>query len=260
MTKRKRKACTDVASADGPPQKKVHVVDDRAVEARLRGSLPPFPEGFPREAPKGDELNALMQLEFHGKVHLVKGANEESLDWRGLEAAEVLGLDTETRPVFQKGQAPNPTALIQLATQDECWIFQLLAPNGVSDSTKKRLQVLLESSGIVKVGVGLHDDFLNLHRFHMPSMKSISGVLDLQDIVRPYGLRSTSLRSLAATFLNKRIAKSQQTSDWAQANLSQAQIWYAAADAWAGWRLHHTMRGLFDGSEAWAPGRQLTIS
>ncbi|CAE8623252.1 unnamed protein product [Polarella glacialis] len=200
-----------------------------------------------------------MQLDFRGKVHLVTGANEGNVDWTALNSAKVLGFDTETRPVFQKGLMPNPTALIQLATEDEVWIFQLLPVVGVSEVTKKRLQAVLSSSA-VKVGVGLHEDYRDLCRHHFPSMKSASGVVDLQDIVRPYGLRSTGLRALAAMFLCRRIAKAQQMSNWGNAQLTQAQIWYAAVDAWAGWKLYGVMRSLFEESEQWAPPRRLLIT
>eukprot|EP00933_Yihiella_yeosuensis_P007962 TRINITY_DN11318_c0_g1_i1.p1 TRINITY_DN11318_c0_g1~~TRINITY_DN11318_c0_g1_i1.p1 ORF type:complete len:262 (-),score=45.07 TRINITY_DN11318_c0_g1_i1:17-802(-) len=258
MTKRKKNN-TESADTRGPPQKKVKTLaaEDEASEKALR-KAPWFPDGFTREAPKGDALNSLMKLDFRGKVNLVGKDNEATIDWTALESASVLGFDTETRPVFVKGAAPNPTALLQLAIEDECWIFQLLAPYGVSDETKERLQALLESP-VVKAGVGLQEDYRALCRFHFTKMTSAQGILDLQDIVKPYSLNSTGLRALAAIFLNRRIAKSQQMSNWASNKLSEAQIWYAAIDAWAGWRLHSTMRSLFVGSEKWAPPRTITI-
>ncbi|CAE8598263.1 unnamed protein product [Polarella glacialis] len=261
MTRRKGKALEVEGMSAGPPPKKVRV---EGADALIQQVFPSYPEGFLRDAPKGADLNALTQLDFPGKVHLVTGANEGDVDWTALNSAKVLGFDTETRPVFRKGVLPNPTALIQLATEDEVWIFQLLPvssllPVGVSEVTKKRLQAVLQSPA-VKVGVGLNQDICDLCRFHFPSMKSASGVVDLQDIVRPYRLRSTTLRALAAMFLCRRIAKAQQLSNWGNAKLTQGQIRYAAVDAWAGWKLHVVLRSLFEESEQWAPPRSLTIT
>mmetsp|Transcript_46269 Transcript_46269/g.62846 ORF Transcript_46269/g.62846 Transcript_46269/m.62846 type:complete len:170 (-) Transcript_46269:57-566(-) len=169
-------------------------------------------------------------------------------------------MDTETKPVFVKGASPNPTALVQLATQDECWIFQLLAPVGVSDAAKRRLQALLESPSIVKAGVGVESDCRGLRDHCLPGLKCVESVLDLQDIVRPYQLPATGLRALAAMSLCRRIAKSQQCSNWASAKLSRAQLWYAAVDAWAGFRLHEVLRSTFAGSEAWAVPQKLRLA
>lgn len=222
-------------------------------------NLAPYPEGFPTEAPKGDNLNALIQLEFKGGVNLVNKAKEE-VDWEKLESADVLGLDTETQPRFVKGSLPNPTALLQLATEEECWVFQLSEEFGVSNETRQRLQSLLESPKVIKAGVGIRDDIRDLAQFWLPSMRSVPSVIELQDIVRPYGSGHTSLRSLAARFLNRRIAKSQQLSNWGSAQLTARQIWYAAVDAWAGYRLHQTLRSVFEESERWAPLVDLCIS
>ncbi|CAE8710467.1 unnamed protein product [Polarella glacialis] len=80
-------------------------------------------------------------------------------------------------------------------------------------------------------------------------------------------LGGTGLRALAAMFLCRRIAKvsptqrsAQQMSNWGNAQLTQAQIWYAAVDAWAGWKLYGVMRSLFEESEQWAPPRRLLIT
>ena len=61
-------------------RKKVRVEELKSVEEALKRPLPLYPEGFPRDAPKGEELNALMQLEFRGHVHLVTAALEAALE------------------------------------------------------------------------------------------------------------------------------------------------------------------------------------
>lgn len=258
MAKRKRKAPDEEGAEVGPRQKRAAFAE--LPSAASSGQPPPFPDGFERDAPKGDALNTLARLDFNGTVHVVTARTESKVRWEALENATVLGFDVETRPVFLKGAPPNPPALLQLCSEDECWLFQLLQPAGVSSATLQRLRRLLEAPAIVKAGVGVIDDYKALARFHFPAMRGAGGVLDLQEIVRPYSLRSTALRSLTAIFLCRRLDKSEQLSDWQRADLSQAQLWYAAADAWAGLRLHKVLRSVFDGSEAWAPPRELTIA
>jgi len=222
-------------------------------------SIPPYPEGFPLKAPAVDELNALMQLEFQGQIHVVN-AGREHVDWSRLESAAALGMDTETQPVFEKGKLPNPTALVQLATQDECWIFQLLPPFGISKHTQARLQAVLESPEQVKVGVGILEDFRDLSDSHFPLLHCAGAAIDLQNIVKPYDLKQTSLRALVAIFLSRRLSKSQQCSNWGSAKLSPAQIRYAAADAYAALQLLEQMRHIFSGSETWAPAKEVVIT
>jgi len=257
MTKRK---APSIGPHGRPRKKACFSGDQEAKESESSvSSKTPYPEGFPLQAPKSDDLNALIQLEFKGRVHLVNAAQED-VDWSRLESAPVLGMDTETKPVFEKGVWPNPTALVQLATKDECWIFQLLPPFGVSKRTQDRLQAVLESPKQVKVGVGILEDFRDLSDSHFPSLRSADAVIDLQDIVKPYGLKQTNLRALVAIFLCRRLAKSQQTSNWGSAKLSPGQIWYAAADAWAALQLLEKLRNLFSGSEAWAPAKRVVIT
>lgn len=256
MAKKRKRSATEGHAGVARPLKQVRVEGAAEVASER---LPPYPHGFPLEPPKGDALNAYMQLDFKGTVHLVNRAND-MVEWSRLESARVLGMDTETQPAFTKGAPRYATAILQLATEDECWIFQLLSPFGVSNETKERLRALLESPSPVKVGVGIRDDYRELSEFYFPSMEKAAGILDLQDIVRPYRLKSTSLRALAAIFLCRRIAKGQQISNWGNEKLHDKQLWYAAVDAWAGWRLHETLRSLFEGSDLWAPPLSLTIT
>ena len=59
-----------------------------------------------------------------------------------------------------------------------------------------------------------------------------AGFIDLQDYVKDFGIEDNSLKKLAANILGIRISKRQQTSNWEQKMLTQAQIEYAATDAW----------------------------
>lgn len=136
----------------------------------------------------------------------------------------VVGLDTETRPSFRKGESHLP-CLVQAATARAVYLFQL-----------HRLDVfpalveLLASPAIIKVGVGLAHD---LRQLQLVFPFTVENVLDLGVVARRRGLGQTGVRNLAGMFLGFRIPKGNRTSNWAARQLSAAQITYAATDAWA---------------------------
>ena len=71
--------------------------------------------------------------------------------WAALEGGGrvALGFDTETRPVFQKGQPQNPICLVQLATDELACLFRLA--RGVP--LLPALVDLLADASVLKVGV-----------------------------------------------------------------------------------------------------------
>ena len=58
------------------------------------------------------------------------------------------------------------------------------------------------------------------------------GFVDLQKVAAEYGIQEKSVRKMAAIILKKRVSKSQQLSNWEASKLSDAQLRYAAIDAW----------------------------
>jgi len=77
--------------------------------------------------------------------------------------------------------------------------------------------------------VAVHDDirFLKSIRKFDPA-----GFIDLQNLVKNYGIQSSGLKKLTAIILGFRISKRQQVTDWEADTLSEAQQIYAATDAW----------------------------
>ena len=92
-----------------------------------------------------------------------------------------------------------------------------------------QLTELLADENVIKAGVAVHDDirFLKSVRGFEPL-----GFVDLQKFVRDYGIQVSGLKKLAAIVLGFRISKRQQVTDWEADQLSEAQIVYAATDAW----------------------------
>lgn len=150
-----------------------------------------------------------------------------------LEGHSILGLDTETRPSFKKGEM-HKVSLVQIATPMCCYLFRL---NKIGFAIE--LINLLESKDIIKVGLSLTDDFLMLNR-RRKSFKA-DGYVDLQRMIKDYGIEDLSLQKVYANLFHKRLSKGQRLSNWENDVLSPAQQQYAALDAVACLEIYNTL-------------------
>jgi ribonuclease D len=174
---------------------------------------------------------------FKGEIVLVDNLKTFYKVFPRLLKSDLLGFDTETRPTFKKGKK-NSVSLIQLSTEDLACLFRINKigiPNELVD--------LLSDHAIIKAGVAVHDDirFLKVVRKFAPE-----GFVDLQTLVKDFGIQSSGLKKLAAIVLGFRISKRQQVTDWEAEHLSEAQQIYAATDAWV---CHQIYKKLVNGSE-----------
>lgn len=171
-----------------------------------------------------EEIANLPIRRYEGKVSLVTTLHDLQEARADIREERVVGLDTETRPAFRKGETHLP-CLVQAATARAVYLFQL-----------SRLDVfpalveLLAKPDLTKAGVALAYD---LRQLKMVFPFTVENVVDLGIIARRRGLGQTGVRNLAGMFLGFRIPKGNRTSNWAAPRLSPAQITYAATDAWA---------------------------
>jgi len=170
-----------------------------------------------------EQIKQLPVIQFPGKIYVIDKPQmaDQALDF--LETKEILGFDTETRPSFKRGKSYN-VSLIQLATEDECFLFRL---NKIS--LPDRLKQLLENERITKVGFDLNSDFHQLRKLGPIDPK---GFVDLQKLAKQSGYKDVSLRKLTALLLGKRLSKRQRLSNWNSDRLTESQLVYAATDAW----------------------------
>ena len=178
-----------------------------------------LPETISREAIVGLPIRR-----YEGAIHLVATTQALAQAMADIRLEGVVGLDTETRPAFRKGESHLP-CLVQVATARAVYLFQLQQLD-CADA----LAELLAAPGIVKAGIALAHDLRQLKLLFPIAPKA---VLDLGAIAKRHGIRQTGLRNLAGIFLAFRIPKGTRTSNWAAPRLSAAQIAYAATDAWA---------------------------
>jgi len=171
-----------------------------------------------------EEIANLPIRRYEGEVSLVTTLRDLDRAREDMREERVLGLDTETRPSFRKGESHLP-CLVQAATARAVYLFQL-----------SRLEVfpalveLLAKPDLVKAGVGLAHD---LRQLKLVFPFTVKNAVDLGVVARRRGLGQTGVRNLAGIFLGFRIPKGNRTSNWAASRLSPAQISYAATDAWA---------------------------
>jgi ribonuclease D len=150
-----------------------------------------------------------------------------------LASASVLGFDTESKPTFAKNEASDGPHIVQLSTVHQAWIFQLQ-----DAECRRAVAVLLESPTIIKAGFGLGDD---RRRITSKLGVDLQGVLDLNTVFRERGYRKDmGVRGAVAVLFNRRFIKSRKatTSNWANPRLTEAQIIYAANDAYAAMRVY----------------------
>ena len=167
--------------------------------------------------------------QWTGPVSVIRSAAELETAVDKLAGHALLGFDTETRPAYTKGES-YPPALLQLASADEVFIFQL-KHLGLA----RPLQTILADPAVTKAGVSLAYDIRELNKI---SPFTAAGFADLGDIAKRAGIKNHGLRGLAAVLLGFRISKGAQTSNWAKDELTPQQIQYAATDAWVGRKLH----------------------
>ena len=149
-----------------------------------------------------------------------------------LSRAAVLGLDTETKPSFHKGEG-NKVSILQLSDHERSVIIKLLTFDEEEDKSSRLAPVarVLADDNTLLVGVSIHDDALALRKDHGLECHQ---VLELQLTAKAAGLKVFSLSKLYALLYDKRISKSQRLSNWESERLSEAQTNYAALDAYAG--------------------------
>src|SRR6266849_1583865 len=171
-----------------------------------------------------EDMAKLPIRRYEGRLSLVATPEDLELAHSDLRQEAIVGLDTETRPAFKKGESHLP-CLVQAATARAVYLFQLRRTE-----VFPVLAALLSDPRIVKAGVSLADDLRALKRVFPFEEKNM---LDLGLVARRSGFGQTGVRNLAGILLGLRIPKGTKTSNWAARELSPAQIAYAATDAWA---------------------------
>ena len=170
-----------------------------------------------------EDINLLELDKYNGETILVDTDAELEKACSEIEKCAIIGIDTETKPSFRKGQM-NTVALLQIATDKKAYIVRLKKVK-----MSKRLADIFTNEAIKKIGIAIFDDLKDLKKIIPFTDKS---VVDLNLLAPKLGFESIGAKKLSALVLGIRISKRQQVSNWELEQLSQAQIDYAATDAW----------------------------
>lgn len=184
------------------------------------------------------ELAELPAETYSGKITIVESEDAAENAAAVLSTAGLIGFDTETKPSFRRGER-HSVSLLQLSTLSETFLIRLNhigLPKCISD--------ILEDENIIKIGVSIHDDFLNLRKKFSLDPK---GFIDLQSYVKQFKIADNSLSRIYGILFDKRISKGQRLSNWEAPALTTHQQEYAALDALACLHIYnHLKDGKFD--------------
>lgn len=169
-------------------------------------------------------INALPLVEYPHKINVILNEYETERAVEYLLTCDILGVDTETKPAFRRGQN-HKVALLQVATRDQCFLFRL-NHLGMPQSLIK----LLSNRMVPMVGLSWHDDIISLHR---RAEFTPGWFIDIQDIIGNLGIEDKSLQKLYANIFGEKISKRQRLTNWEADVLTDKQKEYAAIDAWA---------------------------
>lgn len=174
-------------------------------------------------------IKDLPLVSFPGKIITVNSEREADKAVPFLLSKDILGVDTETRPSFKKGQQ-HKVSLLQVATEDICFLFRLNYIGMVTPVIS-----LLSNTDVPMVGLSWHDDLAALQK----RMEFKPGLfIDIQDMIGDIGIEDKSLQKLYANIFKQKISKRQRLTNWDADVLSDKQMSYAATDAWACVRLY----------------------
>lgn len=192
----------------------------------MTGEPPPLPD---REQIALLEPFAGLELQ---QIRVVDTQQEAARAAEALLAGGVAGFDTESKPTFAKNEVSGGPHVLQFATLDGAWLFQLHRTE-----FHEVLAGLLASTALLKVGFGLSTDLtLIRQRFGIEP----GAMFDIDTEFRRRGYRkSVGVKTAVALVFNRRFAKSRKatTSNWANRQLSDSQLRYAANDAYAAIRV-----------------------
>lgn len=182
-----------------------------------------------------DEVVALPIQRYEGEVVVVATPAELERAREDFAQEALVGIDTETRPAFRKGESYSPS-LVQVATAKAVYLFQIQQLDCSS-----ALRELIASERTVKAGVSVAYDLRQLKQVFAFDEKA---VVDVGWLAKRQGLEQTGVRNLAALFLGMRIPKGAKTTNWSARQLSPQQVAYAATDAWVCRELYVRFRDL----------------
>jgi ribonuclease D len=189
---------------------------------------PPPPPRLP--TPDKDAIALLPPFARLGldRITLVETGAQARAAAAALLKVSAWGFDTESKPTFRVGEVSDGPHVLQLSTMERSYVFILRDPE-----CAKVCGELMAAEGIDKPGFGLGDD---RKRIVDKLGYDPRGIVEINEIFHAKGYRKDmGVKGAVAVLFGQRFAKSKKaaTSNWANTRLTEAQIVYAANDAYA---------------------------
>ena len=112
------------------------------------------------------------------QIHLINSIEQCLALEQELKSCALLGFDTESKPTFAKGEVSTGPHLIQLASHDTAYLFQ------INPQILEFLKPVFENRDQVKVGFGLKND---AHLFRKKGIE-LNSVIELSKCFSAFGL------------------------------------------------------------------------
>lgn len=182
---------------------------------------------FRKEITK-EEINELPLRKYEGDIVVATDASHQANIFEEISHHSIVGFDTETKPAFKRG-VRHEVSLIQLAVPDRAYLIRLNHTGFTPE-----LNAFFANEHVKKVGISIKDDLRHLDR--LGEQQGIrftpNNILDLNDTAKELQIPHMGVKKLTAIFLEFRVSKAQQTSNWENPQLTEKQLRYAATDAW----------------------------
>jgi ribonuclease D len=169
-------------------------------------------------------------------ISVVNQASQALIAYEVLKSIAILGFDTESKPTFVKDEISSGPHVVQFAAPHKTYVFQLF-----DDTCREVVSKLLTSPAIMKVGFGLSGDGVQIRR--TLGIEPLH-VLDINTLFKAKGyVKEIGVKTAVAVLFNQRLIKSRKTttSNWANKVLTEAQMIYAANDAWAALKVYQAL-------------------
>jgi len=191
--------------------------------------------------PTREQIHALPPFEAMplGRIVEVSTAAAAARALEALAGESVVGFDTESQPIFRKGQVSQGPHVAQFATPELSYVFILHDPE-----VRRAAARLIESPALKKVGFGFDQE-----RRLIPARLGVEP-RELVDLERLFSTRGHGLgvgvKAAVAIALHRRFFKNKRvtTSNWSKPRLSDRQLLYAANDAYAALRVFEALSKL----------------
>lgn len=176
----------------------------------------------------------------------------------------ILGFDTESVAKADwfpdRQHLPDGPACIQLSTVDSALVVHLArCGDGTAKNAPEVLRQVLNDPFVIKAGVGLDDDALEVYRWGKANTQSQQGQgqgqgrptnweirsrFDLGAVAGGSARQRMGLRRVAAIVANVDLPKSRKLamSNWGARKLNSQQVAYAGRDAWAAAKVMDVLR------------------